>query len=361
MESRKNHRVLCVGAGNTGRSHILAYHRLDGFEIAGICTRSAASRKSVMEELGTFYPEFDDYKTALAESKPDAVCISTYPDTHYAYTKAALEAGCHVFLEKPLAETVEEAQELVALSRQVNRKLVVGYVLRHHPSWIQFVAKAKELGKPLVMRMNLNQQSSGEQWETHKNLLASISPIVDCGVHYVDVMCQMTGAKPVRVSGIGARLSDELPEGKVNYGQLQVTFDDGSVGWYEAGWGPMMSENAFFIKDVVGPKGSVSIVAEKAGAQGQSANIDAHTVTEQIQKHPSALDSSGNFVESDSFFSMESEPNHDALFQREQEYFLKVLDEDLDVTELLDAACNASRIVLAADESFRTGKTIELS
>lgn len=361
MESRKKHRILCVGAGNTGRSHILAYHRLEGFEIAGICTRSPSSRKSVLEEMGCAYPEFDSYEKALAESKPDAVCISTYPDTHYEYTKMALEAGCHVFLEKPLAETVEQAKELVALSIAVNRKLVVGYVLRHHPSWIRFVEKAKELGKPLVMRMNLNQQSSGEAWKTHQALLSSISPIVDCGVHYVDVMCQMTQAKPVRVSGIGARLTDDLPEGKINYGQLQVTFDDGSVGWYEAGWGPMMSENAFFIKDVVGPKGSLSIVADKAGGQGQSANIDSHTVTERLQFHSSEIDASGSFVSDDSFISMESEPNHDSLFFREQEYFLKVLDEDLDVSELLEAACNASRIVLAADESFRTGKTIELT
>ena len=45
-----------------------------------------------------------------------------------------------------------------------------------------------------------------------------------------------------------------------NYGMLQVTFDDGSVGWYEAGWGPMMSETAFFVKDVISPNGCVSIV-----------------------------------------------------------------------------------------------------
>ena len=46
-------------------------------------------------------------------------------------------------------------------------------------------------------------------------------------------MCQMTRAKPVRVSAIGARLSDEIADGMYNYGNLQVTFDDGSVGWYE--------------------------------------------------------------------------------------------------------------------------------
>jgi predicted dehydrogenase len=89
-----------------------------------------------------------------------------------------------------------------------------------------------------------------------------MSPIVDCGVHYVDVMCQMTGARPIRVSGVGARLTNELKPDMFNYGQLQVTFDDGSVGWYEAGWGPMMSEVAFFVKDVIGPRGSVSIVKD---------------------------------------------------------------------------------------------------
>jgi predicted dehydrogenase len=179
-----------------------------------------------------------------------------------------MEAGCHVFIEKPLAESVEQAEKIVATATRLNRKLVIGYILRHHPSWIKFIEMAQQLGKPLVMRMNLNQQSSGNNWETHKNLMSSISPIVDCGVHYVDVMCQMTRAKPIRVAGLGARLSNELPTGKINYGHLQVTFDDGSVGWYEAGWGPMMSETAFFVKDVVGPKGSASIIAGSTAERG---------------------------------------------------------------------------------------------
>ncbi len=104
------------------------------------------------------------------------------------------------------------------------------------------------------MRMNLNQQSHGQMWNVHRNLMQSLSPIVDCGVHYLDVMCQMTQAQPVSVSAIGARLTDELPDNMYNYGQLQVRFDDGSVGWYEAGWGPMISATAYFIKDVIGSR-----------------------------------------------------------------------------------------------------------
>ena len=110
----------------------------------------------------------------------------------------------------------------LAKARSTNKKLVIGYILRHHPSWIKFIEIAQTLGKPLVMRMNLNQQSSGAAWETHRNLISSISPIVDCGVHYVDVMCQMTRSKPVRVSGLGARLTNDIPEDKINYGHLHL-------------------------------------------------------------------------------------------------------------------------------------------
>ena len=165
--------------------------------------------------------------------------------------------------------TIEDAEKVVATARKRNRKLVLGYILRVHPSWMKFIELGKTLGKPLVMRLNLNQQSNGKAWTWHKNLINSLIPIVDCGVHYVDVMCQLTGAKPVRVHGIGAKLWAEAK--KQNYGHLHVTFDDGSVGWYEAGWGPMMSEVAFFVKDVVGPKGAVSIVPAHSDRKDQLA------------------------------------------------------------------------------------------
>jgi len=353
-------RVLCVGAGNMGASHAKAYSQIDGFKVCGVVTRSQASRDGLIKALDLSCKGYADFAQALAHEKPNAVSISSYPDTHAKYALAALEAGADVFVEKPIAETVEQAQAIADRAQALGRKVVVGYILRHHPSWMQFIKTARTLGKPLVMRMNLNQQSSGKDWQTHKALMSSISPIVDCGVHYVDVMCQMTQAKPVRVSGIGARLTDDLPEGKINYGQLQVTFDDGSVGWYEAGWGPMMSQTAFFIKDVVGPKGSATITAEKASGEGESANVDAHTQTQSIRIHHSPLDDHGSFIRPDTWLSTDDEPDHDGLCLREQQYFLKAIHEDLDLTEHLNDAVNSMRIVAAADESFRTGQMIHL-
>ena len=353
-------RVLVVGCGNMGKSHAKAYHNLDGFEICGIVSRGD-SKAALNDELGGGYDLYSDYDEALAKSNADAVCISTYPDTHEEFTIKAFEAGCHVFLEKPVAPTVAGCERVVAAARKAGKKLVVGYILRHHPSWVEFIKQAQTLGKPLVMRMNLNQQSNGRMWDVHKNLMNSMSPIVDCGVHYVDVMCQMTGAKPVRVSGIGARLSDELVPGMYNYGQLQVTFDDGSVGWYEAGWGPMASTKAFFVKDVWGPKGSVTITAQNASSEDQSDNVDAHTKTEMLRKHFSEIDSENNFVKEDEWISTEDEPDHDGLCQREQEFFLNSILKDVDLTAHNDDAINSLKIVLAADESFKTGKTIELN
>jgi predicted dehydrogenase len=313
-----------------------------------------------LAELGGNIPGFDDFNQALRTTRPDAVAISSYTDTHAPYAIAALEAGCHVFVEKPLAESVTDAEAIVAKATALKRKLVIGYILRVHPSWIRFIEITRTLGKPLVMRMNLNQQSSGSEWNTHKALLRSSSPVVDCGVHYVDVMCQMTGAKPLRVSGIGARLADDAPTGQINYGQLQVTFDDGSVGWYEAGWGPMMSETAFFVKDVIGPKGCVSIVAAKASSQGQSSNVNAHSEAQTLRLHHSELGPDGRFTKQDEMIQLEDEPDHDALCQREQEYFLRAIREDLDLSAHMRDAVLSMRIVAAADESFRTGKTINL-
>jgi predicted dehydrogenase len=267
-------------------------------------------------------------------------------------------------MEKPIATNNTDAERVLEIARRLNRKLVLGYILRVHPSWTKFIEIGRTLGKPLVMRLNLNQQSSGTAWWWHKNLIDSLIPIVDCGVHYVDVMCQLTGAKPVRVHGIGASLWSEAA--KQNYGHLHVTFDDGSVGWYEAGWGPMMSETAFFVKDVVGPNGSVSLVPnDQARTEAEtisgSADIDKHTKTDAIRVHHAEVDSnSKDFARPDEILSMEDEPGHQELCDREQAFFLRAIREDLDLSDSMQAAVDSLRIVLAAEQSIAEERAIAL-
>jgi predicted dehydrogenase len=353
VNSQKPLRVVVAGLGNMGRSHALAYAKNPGFEIAALVNRTdvALPTELVGREIRRSFEE------VLATEKPDVAAIATYSDSHADYAVRALEAGCHVFVEKPLATTVADARRVVDAARANGKKLVIGYILRHHPSWVRLIAEARKLGGPYVFRMNLNQQSSGHSWETHKQLMQTTSPIVDCGVHYLDVMCQITDAKPVEVRGMGVRLSDEVAPTMYNYGHLQVLFEDGSVGWYEAGWGPMISETAFFVKDVMSPRGCVSIVMAEGA---KSDDIDTHTRTSTIRLHSAATGPDGKFVKPDELLSMQGEPGHQELCDLEQAFLLRAIREDIDLTRHMDDAVKSLAVCLAADESVRTGKAVRL-
>ena len=345
-------RTVVVGLGQMGLSHALAYHRDPGFAVVGLVNRTPVALPGELRG----YPVLDGFAAGLA-LRPDLVSVNTYTDSHAQYAIAAMEAGAHVFVEKPLAPTVTEAERVAATARRTGRKLVVGYILRHHPSWTEFIRRARALGPPYVMRMNLNQQSSGPAWAIHKRLMESTSPVVDCGVHYLDVMLQITDSRPVQVRGMGVRLSPEIAEGQVNYGHLQVVFEDGSVGWYEAGWGPMISETAFFVKDVIGPRGSVSIVVDEGAA---SADVDTHTRTARLRVHAAALGPDGAFLVPDELVSMADEPGHQALCEREQAFVLDAIRQDRDLGRHVDDAVRSLAVALAADRSMRERRAIDL-
>ena len=338
-------KVLVAGLGNMGRSHALAYHNDPAFLIVGLVNRSKVDLPAELQG----YPLHTDYAQALAASKPDLVCVATYSDSHADYACAAMAAGADVFVEKPLATTVADARRVQAMAVASGRKVVVGYILRHHPSWIRLIAEARALGGPYVFRLNLNQQSSGPTWEVHKALMQTTPPIVDCGVHYVDVMCQITDAQPVEVRGMGLRLSHEIAPDMYNYGHFQVIFADGSLGWYEAGWGPMMSDTAFFVKDVVSPNGAVSI---RMPESARSDDIDTHTKTSLLRVHKVAT--------GDTDISMADEPGHQELCDREAAYVARAITENLDLTRHLNDAVQSLAICLAADESVRSGQPVKL-
>ena len=317
-------RVLVVGVGDMGASHALGYSKLPGFEIAGfVVAKNVERAEKLAADLKLSIPIYTDYYKAMQELKPDVVSINTYPSTHAEFSIHAMRQGCHIFMEKPIAHTVEEAEEVARVFAETKRKLVIGYILRVHPAWKRFIELAQTLGKPLIMRMNLNQQSFGHEWEVHKTFISNMPPLVDCGVHYIDVMCQMTRAKPKIVQGIAARVSEEVEPDKHNYGALQVVFDDDSVGWYEVGWGPMMSKVAFFVKDVIGPKGCVSI--DKDLSSVDPSDVSKHTTVDSIILHSSKADAKGLQVKKDQVVKIEEEPDHNELCKREQEYLYRAI------------------------------------
>jgi predicted dehydrogenase len=148
---------------------------------------------------------------------------------------------------------------------------------------------------------------------------------------------------------MGLRLSPEIAPSMYNYGHFQVLFADGSVGWYEAGWGPMMSDTAFFVKDVVSPNGAVSI---RMPDTARSDDHDTHTRTSAIRIH--------HVGQPDQDLNMADEPGHQALCDREQAFFADAILNDTDLTRHLQDAVRSLAVCLAADESVRSGHPVRL-
>ena len=351
-------KVLVAGVGGMGAAHARGYASIPGFTLGGFVVHQniERARKLAADLKVPDLPIYTDYYKAFDEVRPEVVSINTLADTHAAYSIHAMRRGCHVFMEKPIAKTVAEAEEVQRVVKETGRKMVIGYILRVHPAWKKFIELAQTLGKPLIMRMNLNQQSFGHEWAAHKSFIAEMPPLVDCGVHYVDVMCQMTRSVPRLVQGMAARVSDEV--GNHNYGALQVVFEDSSVGWYEVGWGPMMSKSAFFVKDVIGPRGSVSIDKDTSGVD--PSDVSKHTAVDSIIVHSSAMDGKGMPAKKDEVVRITDEPDHNELCKREQEYLYQAITEDIDLTDHVADAVNSLKICFAAVESYTTERTIHL-
>lgn len=121
------------------------------------------------------------------------------------------------------------------------------------------------IGKPIVMRMAQNHHTMN--WEKYLNLICDTSPIVDCGVHYIDVMRWFTGAEIKDVYGIGLKTEADVPDGKYNYGLMTARMSDGSIAYYEAGWSNTMSSDN--LKEFVGPKGRIKIVYQNLRHENQ--------------------------------------------------------------------------------------------
>lgn len=119
----------------------------------------------------------------------------------------------------------------------------------------------------------------------------------------------------------------------------------------------MISEQAFYVKDVMTPNGSVSIVVDPGA---KSDDHDTHSRTDRIKKHRAALGPDGPFTEADEIISMAGEPGHDALCAPEQDFLYRAITEDIDLGHHMDDAVALLRICLAADERVRTGRPVKL-
>jgi len=139
------HRILVVGTGSIGQRHAQLLAERPDVEL-WLCDIHPPCLEEALQKAPASRT-FSDYQEALAAG-PEAVYVCTQHELHRPMAIAAFEAGCHVFCEKPLAETVADAEAIVAAATKANRQLQVGYTTRFHPftDRLRKIIEAGELG-----------------------------------------------------------------------------------------------------------------------------------------------------------------------------------------------------------------------
>jgi len=193
------------------------------------------------------------------------VIIATYADSHLSILEDCLAAGKHVLCEKPVAYSLEDGQRFCKLVKNARTKVLVAHILRHNASYrrIAELIHSGAIGELRLMRMVQNHHAM--DWPRYKNLLENCPPIVDCGVHYLDVMQWFAGSKIVQVSGISTKLDPDAP--RDNYGMIHAKMANGCVGYYESGWGQNIS--AQNVKEFVGTEGRITLTLQYNRAADQ--------------------------------------------------------------------------------------------
>ncbi len=253
--------VALIGCGYMGQTHLEDIYLKDSINIYGVCDLDKEKAKRLSQRYGA--EKYTNVPDELINDKNvDIVIIATYPSSHLELLEKCLKNGKHVLCEKPITSTYESGIKFKEMcDNHPQCKVLIGHILRHNDTY-KTVAKLiqnNEIGKPIVMRMVQNHQV--KQWDKQRKLIEESSPIIDCGVHYVDVMRWFTGAEVINVSGVGSVTEADVPEGKYNHGMIHLTMSDGSIAFYEAGWSSTVSNNN--TKEFIGPLGRIKITYQK--------------------------------------------------------------------------------------------------
>lgn len=256
------YRIALIGCGSMGASHLDDIYTKENVIIQCVCDINHERAQSFARKYNALYCE-TDWKKAVSDDETDIVIIATYPSTHLEILTECIRLGKHVLCEKPITPDFESGKKFVELVKSNPQcKVLVGYILRHNKTYQKVAQMIQDgaIGSPIIIRMAQNHHTI--DWIKYKNLLNDASPIVDCGVHYIDVMQWFTGAEVIDISGIGLRTEADIDADKYNYGLITTRLSDGSVAYYEAGWSNTMSSDN--LKEFVGPKGRIRIVLQSA-------------------------------------------------------------------------------------------------
>ena len=225
-------KVGVLGAGHLGKIHLRLLNQSSKYELVGFYDPFEENAKKVAAEFG--YKKFDTIESLIQEV--DVVDIVTPTLSHYECAVAAIEAGKHVFLEKPISNTVEEAEKIIALAQKHNVKGQVGHVERFNPA---FQAVKNKIENPMFI-------------ETHR--LAEFNPrgtdvpvVLDLMIHDIDAILSVVRSKVKSVNASGVAVISDSPD----IANARIEFENGCVANVTSSRISMknMRKSRFFQKD----------------------------------------------------------------------------------------------------------------
>lgn len=203
-------KIGVIGAGHLGKIHIRLLKEISEYDLVGFVDNSDENSAKVIEEFKI--PRFDSFDALLAEV--DAIDIVTPTFNHYESAITAIKLGKHVFIEKPLANNMHEAKDLVALAHEADVKVQVGHVERFNPA---FLAAQQYEMKPMFI-------------ETHR--LAEFNPrgtdvsvVLDLMIHDIDITLSVVKSNVKRISASGVSVVSDKPD----IANARIEFDNGCV------------------------------------------------------------------------------------------------------------------------------------
>lgn len=218
-------RLAVAGTGYWGINHVRAFSRQKGCELAALCDPDARA----LDRAAGFAPHarrYARFEELVADASLDAVVLATPAVAHAVQAQAALAAGKHVFVEKPMALSAADAEAVVAAAARARRTLMVGHLMLYHPGYerLRELVRGGEIGEVLyvyAVRVNLGRLRRDE------NALWSFAP------HDLSMILDLVGARPADVA---ARGQAYLQPGVEDVVFLNLGFADGKMAQVQLSW-----------------------------------------------------------------------------------------------------------------------------
>jgi len=203
-------KVGVIGAGHLGKFHLNNWMEIDGVQLVGFCDTDDSNAKAVSEKYKL--TRYTDTEKLIDEC--DALDIVAPTSFHFELCEAAIKKGKHVFVEKPLANTMDEARELVKLAKEANIKFQVGHVERFNPA---FLSLQEYKLQPMFIEVHRLAQFNPRGTD--------VSVILDLMIHDIDIILSLVKSNVNYISANGVAVMSDTPD----IANVRIEFDNGCV------------------------------------------------------------------------------------------------------------------------------------